>query len=78
MSTLDLRSEIEKARKRLRLSKTEYARRVGVTVVAIRKIYAGGGVAGSTLALLQEHGDLRITKKLIASLERDPATDTAA
>lgn len=66
---------IESARKRLKLNNKEYAERVGLTVQALLKIKRGGGVNGDTLARLQEYGGLRVTRKLIASLNPD---DSAA
>lgn len=67
-----LPEEIEKARKRLGLSRVAYAARVGISVQALNKIRRGGGVNGDTLALLQELGDLHISKRLIASLKQEP------
>jgi transcriptional regulator with XRE-family HTH domain len=63
-----LSSAIEAARKRLRLSKTEYAARVGLTEQGLRKILRGGGVSGTTLARLQRHGDVRGLGALVESL----------
>jgi DNA-binding XRE family transcriptional regulator len=73
MPTPTLRAEIERARKRLGLSKKGYGKQVGISMQALHKIYRGGGITGETLALLQSNGDLRITKKLIASLAKRPA-----
>lgn len=63
-----LQAAIEAARRRLGLSQVEYAARVGLTAQALAKIARTNGVSGKTLARLQEHGGVRITKKLIASL----------
>lgn len=71
-----LAAEIERARKRLGLNHKEYAARVGITVQALLKIKRGGGVNGDTLALLQERGGVRVTKRLIKSL--NPETSSAA
>lgn len=69
---------IEAARKRLRLSKTEYAERVGLTEQGLRKILGGGGISGETLARLQEQGAVHLSKKLIASLDHGARKGNAA
>lgn len=68
MADPGLPSAIEAARKRLKLSKVDYAKRVGLTEQGLRKILSGGGVGGATLSRLQASGGLRVTRKLIASL----------
>lgn len=65
----DLVKAIERARKRLCLSKIEYAARVGLSKQGLAWLYRTGGVSGATLARLQKKGGLRVTRKLIASLE---------
>lgn len=69
----DLVKAIEAARKRLGLSKVDYAQRVGLSKQGLAWIYRTGGVSGATLARLQNDGGLRVTKKLIASLENRAA-----
>lgn len=70
----DLVKAIESARKRLGLSKVDYAERVGLSKQGLAYIYQTGGVSGATLARLQSDGGLVVTRKLIASLkDRDAA-----
>lgn len=64
----DLPVAIEAARKRMKLTRTAYALRVGLSHEALRKILHGGGVNGSTLARLQREGGVRVTGRLIDSL----------
>lgn len=64
----DLPTAIEAARKRLGLSRTKYAARVGLSHEALRKILLGGGVNGSTLAKLKRDGGVQVTGKVIDSL----------
>lgn len=64
---------IESARKRLGLTKTHYALRVGISQQALYKILEGGGVNGATLARLRRDGDVRITGAIIDSLDTDAA-----
>lgn len=66
-STTTLPQEIEAARKRLKLSKVGYARRIGISMQALARILAGGGVNSDTLARLQDHGGVRVTSRLVSS-----------
>jgi len=68
-----LPAAIEAARKRLGLSKTEYADRVGLTEQGLRKILEGGGVTGSTLARLKRDGDVRGLGSLVDTLDSSAA-----
>ena len=68
MNQPTLAREIEAARKRLGLTKSAFAKRVGISSQALQLILAGGGVNSSTLARLQDDGGVRVTRKLISSL----------
>lgn len=69
LTHVDLPKAIETARKRLKLTRAEYAVRVGLSHEGLRKIIGGGGVNGATLARLQRDGGIRVTGKLIQSLD---------
>lgn len=73
-----LSAAIESARKRFGDTRKAYADRVGLTEAGLYKILEEGSANGDTLARLQESGGVLITRKIIASLERNatgkPAT----
>lgn len=59
MATTDLSAAIEAARKRLKLTKTAYAARVGLSEQGLRKIVETGRASYATLARLKRDGDVR-------------------
>lgn len=69
MADLDLPAAIEAARKRLKLSKVDYAKRVGLTEQGLRKIVKTGRARGSTLARLRRDGDVRGLGRLVGQLD---------
>lgn len=66
---MDLATAIEAAIRRMGITRAEYAGRVGLSHEGLRKIMLEGRANGSTLARLQRDGGVRITKKLIASMD---------
>jgi ribosome-binding protein aMBF1 (putative translation factor) len=59
MELMTLPAAIEDARRRLGLSKREYAKRVGLTEQGLRKVEETGRANSSTLVRLKRDGDVR-------------------
>lgn len=69
MAEMALPAAIEAGRKRLKLSKTEYAERVGLTEQGLRKIMETGRANSTTLARLKRDGDVRGLGPLVDKLD---------